>query len=77
MEMKLVDYTFSYNKLWHRLIDMKLKKKDLQEKANLSSNVIAKLGRGKSVTLNTLARICLVLQCNIGDIVEVIPNVSS
>ena len=77
MEMKLVDYTFSYNKLWHRLIDMKLKKKDLQEKANLSSNVIAKLGRGKSVTLDTLARICLVLQCNIGDIVEVIPNVSS
>lgn len=37
---------FSYDKLWHLLIDLKLKKKDLQERAGLSSNVIAKMGRG-------------------------------
>ena len=61
---------FSYDKLWHLLIDLKLKKKDLQERAGLSSNVIAKMGRGESVTLETLAKICLALNC--GDIVDLI-----
>ncbi len=65
-------YTFSYNKLWHRLIDLKLKKKDLQLRARLSSNVIAKMGRGESVTLETLAKICLALHCEIGDIVDIV-----
>ena len=63
---------FSYDKLWHLLIDLKLKKKDLQERAGLSSNVIAKMGRGESVTLETLAKICLALKCGVGDIVDLI-----
>ena len=63
---------FSYDKLWHRLIDLKLKKKDLQERAQLGSNVIAKMGRGESVTLDTLAKVCLALNCNISDIVELV-----
>ncbi|MGN0179357.1 MAG: helix-turn-helix domain-containing protein, partial [Monoglobaceae bacterium] len=54
-------YQFSYDKLWHKLIDLKLKKKDLQKQANLSPSVIAKMGRGESVNLETLAKICLVL----------------
>ena len=53
---------------------MKLKKKDLRERAHLSSNVIAKMGRGESVTLETLAKICLALGCGIGDIVDLIPE---
>ncbi|MDD4509581.1 MAG: helix-turn-helix transcriptional regulator [Oscillospiraceae bacterium] len=69
-----MECTFSYNKLWHRLIDLKLKKKGLQEKAGLSSNVIAKLGHGESVTLDTLAKICLALNCNIGNLVEILPK---
>ena len=64
-------YKFSYNKLWHRLIDMKLKKKDLRERAHLSSNVIAKMGRGES---ETLAKICLALGCGIGNIVDLLPE---
>ena len=63
---------FSYDKLWHLLIDLKLKKKDLQERAGLSSNVIAKMGRGESVTLETLAKICFALNCGVGDIVDLI-----
>lgn len=67
-------YRFSYDKLWHRMIDLKLKKKDLQSRANLSSNVIAKMGRGESVTLETLAKICVVLNCSIADLVEFVPG---
>lgn len=67
-------YTFSYDKLWHRMIDLKLKKKDLQQKAKISSNVIAKMGRGESVTLDTIAKICAVLHCSIGDVVDFVPK---
>ena len=69
-----IEYTFSYDKLWHRLIDLKLKKKDLQKRASLSSAVIAKMGRGESVNLETIAKICSALQCGIADIVEFVPN---
>lgn len=65
-------YGFSYDKLWHQLIDLKLKKKDLQKRAGLSSAVIAKMGRGESVNLDTLAKICLVLHCGLADIVDLI-----
>lgn len=63
---------FSYNKLWKLLIDKNMLKKDLQEKANLTANTVSSMVKGKSVTLETLGRICRVLDCNIGDIVEVI-----
>ena len=69
-----IEYTFSYDKLWHRLIDLKLKKKDLQQRASLSSAVIAKMGRGESVNLETIAKICSALQCGIADIVEFVPS---
>ena len=69
-----MEYRFSYDKLWHRMIDLKLKKKDLQSRANLSSNVIAKMGRGESVTLETLAKICVVLNGSIADLVEFVPG---
>lgn len=65
-------YAFSYDKLWHRLIDLKLKKKDLMSRTQLSANVLAKMGRGESVTLETLAKICIALNCEVGDVVDVI-----
>jgi len=46
-------------------------KKDLQRITSLSSNVITKMGKGESVTLEMLAKICIALQCGISDIVEI------
>lgn len=62
---------FSYNRLWKLLIDRKMKKKDLQKITRLSSNVITKMGKGESVNLETLAKICRALRCNLNDIVEI------
>ena len=53
------------------MIDTKQMKKDLQKITSLSSNVITKMGKGESVTLETLAKICIALQCGISDIVEI------
>lgn len=64
-------YHISYNRLWKLLIDKHMMKKDLQKITSLSSNVITKMGKGESVTLETLAKICMALQCGISDIVEI------
>lgn len=64
-------FHFSYDRLWKLLIDKHMMKKDLQKASSLSSNVITKMGKGESVTLETLAKICVALQCGISDIVEI------
>lgn len=63
---------FSYNKLWKMLIDNKMIKKDLMTKANITSTTMAKMGKDQPVSMEILGRICVALQCNIGDIVDVI-----
>ncbi len=62
----------SYNKLWKILIDKGMKKEDLRIQAGLTTNVIAKLGRNENVNTEALAKICKVLDCNIGDIMDFI-----
>ncbi len=63
----------SYKKLWKLLIDHDMKKKDLAEKASISSYTIAKMTKGENVTTDILVRICETLNCNIEDIMEVLP----
>lgn len=64
----------NYNKLWKLLIDKNMLKKDLREKAGLSTNVIAKMGKGGDVSTQVLRKICEVLDCQIEDIVELGPR---
>lgn len=61
----------SYNKLWKLLIDHGMKKKELQEISGISAASIAKLGRNGNVTTDILLKICLALQCDISDIMEI------
>lgn len=70
-KMDNMSVAISYNRLWKLLIDRKLKKKDLQRMTHLSSSVIAKMGRDESVHLDTVVKICIALQCDISDIVEI------
>ena len=63
-----------YNKLWKLLIDKQLKRKDLKSLCDLSSNVIAKLGKNEPVSMESIEKICDKLECDIGDIVEYIPK---
>lgn len=62
----------NYKKLWKLLIDKDMKKKDLQSAANISAVTIAKLGRNENVTTSILAKICTALNCNIGDILDIV-----
>ena len=60
----------SYNRLWKLLIDKGIKKTELKTLAGVSTNVIAKLGKNEPVSMETLAKICTALNCDIADIVE-------
>lgn len=60
----------NYNKLWKLLIDKNMMKKDLQEKAGISSNAIAKMGKGGDVSTQVLRKICEALDCRIEDICD-------
>ena len=60
----------NYNKLWKLLIDKNMLKKDLQEKTGISSNAIAKMGKGGDVSTQVLRKICEVLDCRLEDIVD-------
>ena len=60
----------SYNKLWKILIDKDIKKTQLCEKAKISTNAMAKLGKNETVSVETLIKICKVLECKIDEIVE-------
>lgn len=64
----------SYKKLWKKLIDMDMKKKDLEERAGVSHYTINKLNKGENVTTDVLGKICGALDCSIEDILEFIPD---
>lgn len=60
----------SYNKLWKLMIDKRMNKTQLRVAANISTNAMAKIGRDESVPIETLEKICDVLECKIDDILE-------
>ena len=59
-----------YDKLWKLLIDKKMKKTDLIREAKISSNVLAKMGKEESVSLESIGKICSLFGCNVDDILE-------
>lgn len=63
--------TFSYKKLFKKLIDLDMTNNELMEKANISKSTFYKIKNGQNVTTDVLLRICNTLECNIEDIIEI------
>lgn len=64
----------SYKKLWKLLIDKDMKKKDLLATAGISWASVTKLSKGETVSMEVLMKICKASDCNIGDIMDLIPE---
>lgn len=60
-----------YNKLWKMLIDKNMSKTQLVKKAKISTNAMAKMGKNQDVRVETLVKVCGVLECTIDDIVDI------
>ena len=60
----------SYDRLWKVLIDKKMTRTDLKDVAGVSFNVIAKMGKNEFISMESLYKICVALNCGINDVVE-------
>lgn len=67
----------SYNLLWKKLIDLGLSKTDMMRRAKISTNVLARLSKGESVSMDSMEKICKALDCSIGDVMEFIADESN
>lgn len=61
-----------YNRLWKLMVDKNINKTQLKDIAHISTNAVAKMSRNEKVSLETLAKICYALDCEIGDIIEIV-----
>lgn len=59
-----------YDRLFHLLIDKRISNAQLKEKAGFSANIITRLKRNEYVSMETVERICTVLDCSGDDILE-------
>ena len=62
----------SYKKLWKLLIDRNMKRTDLRAATGISTTTLAKLGKDENVSTDILAKICKALECDVGDIMEMV-----
>lgn len=63
--------TISYDKLWKLMIDKKINKTQLCEKAGITTNAMVKLGKNETVQVEVLIKICKVLKCSLNEIIDV------
>lgn len=61
-----------YNRLFKLLIDKNLKKSDLEKNAKISRNILSKLTKNETISMDKLIDICVYLNCSFDDIVEII-----
>ena len=66
--------SISYKKLWKLLIDKDMNKTDLRLATGVSTATMARLSKGEPVTMEVLVRMCKSLDCNVGDIVDVVSD---
>ena len=64
----------SYDRLWKLLIDKKMKRTDLITQAQISSNVVAKMGKEEPLSMESIGKICALFHCSVDDILEIIPD---
>ena len=62
----------SYTKLWKLLLDKKMKRTALKPASGISSSTLAKLGKDEYVSLESIDKICCALDCNVGDIIDIV-----
>ena len=60
----------TYGKLWKLLEEKGMKKIELQRKAGISGNILARMGRDEYISMESVEKICYVLDCRTDDILE-------
>lgn len=61
----------SYKPLWHLLVEKEMNKENLKKTANITSNIIARMGKNSYVNLESIEKICIALDCNVEDVIKI------
>ena len=64
----------SYDRLWKLLIDKDMLKKDLRIMTGVSTTTMSRLSKDENVSTEILSKICAALNCDVGDIMEFVPD---
>ncbi len=64
----------TYEKLWELLKEKNMKKVEMQIKAGISGNILARMGKNEYISMESVEKICYVLNCRTDDILEFIPK---
>lgn len=64
----------TYKKLWKLLKEKNMKKIELQRRAGISGNILARMGKNEYISLESVEKICYVLDCRTDDILEFMPE---
>lgn len=64
----------SYKKLWKLLVDLGMSKADLRKATGLATGTMTKLRKDEDISMDAIKRICMVCKCDIGDMMELIPD---
>lgn len=62
----------SYKKLWKLIIDRDMTNVSVRKAAGISPATFTKLKKNEAVSLEVIIKLCCVLECDIGDIMEVV-----
>lgn len=62
----------SYKKLWILLVEKDISQTTFRKDLNIATGTMTKMRRNEEVALSVLLRICEYLDCNIGDICDVV-----
>lgn len=63
-----------YDKLFHLMIDRKITNTQLKDLAGVSANIITRLKRDEYVSIESIEKICMALNCSVDDILEFVPQ---
>lgn len=64
----------TYTKLFHMLIERNMTLAQLQQEAGYSANISTRLRRDIYISLESVEKICRVLDCKVDDIVDFISH---
>lgn len=63
-----------YDKLFHLMIDKKISNVQLKDMAGVSANIITRLKRDEYISIESIEKICLALNCGVDDILDFVPE---
>ena len=61
----------TFDPLWKKLVDARMTRTELAEKAGVGRTTMTKMGKNEIVSLEVILKICRYLDCNICDVVEI------